>query len=160
MSPAAVGTSMYALEWTASLFAWEQSSHAKLRAIVAHESGASRVHFGSSFNTSARLDGGAARWNYQHAHIEKRHNMSAAINVDLPVVASTFSPTCASVAKRPILMKLCTALPRTKTSLILMSTISPLSVEWDDHIASILGRGRAIGCDDQRGDRAQATFHC
>eukprot|EP00965_Chrysotila_dentata_P062838 2081768-Pleurochrysis_carterae.AAC.1 len=42
MSPAATGTGMCAFECTASLFAWRQSSHAKLRAIVAHAFGASR----------------------------------------------------------------------------------------------------------------------
>eukprot|EP00965_Chrysotila_dentata_P036250 1207359-Pleurochrysis_carterae.AAC.1 len=46
---------MCASEWTASLFAWRQSSHAKLRAIVAHAFGASRVHCGKCFSTSARL---------------------------------------------------------------------------------------------------------
>eukprot|EP00965_Chrysotila_dentata_P102435 3381512-Pleurochrysis_carterae.AAC.1 len=55
MSPAAVGVGMCALECMASLFACWHSSHAKLRAIDAHDSGASRVHFGRSLSTSARL---------------------------------------------------------------------------------------------------------
>eukprot|EP00965_Chrysotila_dentata_P092742 3061527-Pleurochrysis_carterae.AAC.1 len=55
MSPAATGTGICAFECTASLFAWRQSSHAKLRAIVAHAFDASRVHCGKCFSTSARL---------------------------------------------------------------------------------------------------------
>eukprot|EP00965_Chrysotila_dentata_P184215 6081954-Pleurochrysis_carterae.AAC.1 len=35
---------------------------------------------------------------------------------DEPVVASTLRPTCASLAKRPRLMRLCDALSRTSTS--------------------------------------------
>eukprot|EP00965_Chrysotila_dentata_P008382 273204-Pleurochrysis_carterae.AAC.1 len=45
-----------------------------------------------------------------------------------PVVASTFSPTCASVASRPRLMRLCDALSRTSTFFSLMFTTTPLSV--------------------------------
>eukprot|EP00965_Chrysotila_dentata_P014575 482695-Pleurochrysis_carterae.AAC.1 len=55
MSPAAVGVGMCALECMASPFACRHSLHAKLRAIDAHDSWASRVHFGSSLSTSARL---------------------------------------------------------------------------------------------------------
>eukprot|EP00965_Chrysotila_dentata_P013295 439463-Pleurochrysis_carterae.AAC.1 len=55
MSPAAVGVGMWALECMASLLACRHSSLAKLRAIDAHDSGASRVHLGSSLSTSARL---------------------------------------------------------------------------------------------------------
>eukprot|EP00965_Chrysotila_dentata_P149964 4952539-Pleurochrysis_carterae.AAC.2 len=49
-------------------------------------------------------------------------------SVDFPVVASTLSPTCASVAKRPRLMGLCDALPITSTSSSLMPITSPFSV--------------------------------
>eukprot|EP00965_Chrysotila_dentata_P132632 4385664-Pleurochrysis_carterae.AAC.4 len=45
--------------------------------------------------------------------------------VDVPVFASTFSPTCASVASRPRLMRLCDALLSTSTFLSLIATVSP-----------------------------------
>eukprot|EP00965_Chrysotila_dentata_P085442 2818389-Pleurochrysis_carterae.AAC.1 len=37
------------------------------------------------------------------------------VSDDDPVVASAFKPTCASVASRPRLMRLCNALSRTST---------------------------------------------
>eukprot|EP00965_Chrysotila_dentata_P172306 5686690-Pleurochrysis_carterae.AAC.1 len=54
MSPAFVVAGMCALECAASLLALRQSSHAMLRASVAHASGESRVHCGSSLMVSAR----------------------------------------------------------------------------------------------------------
>eukprot|EP00965_Chrysotila_dentata_P097885 3236281-Pleurochrysis_carterae.AAC.2 len=45
-----------------------------------------------------------------------------------PMVASIFSPTCASVARRPRLMRLCEALSRKSTFCSLMFTTIPLSV--------------------------------
>eukprot|EP00965_Chrysotila_dentata_P100119 3307882-Pleurochrysis_carterae.AAC.1 len=54
MSPAALVGDMWAVKCTASLFAVRHSSHAKLRAIVAHELGALRVHYwGNRHSTSA-----------------------------------------------------------------------------------------------------------
>eukprot|EP00965_Chrysotila_dentata_P032835 1094530-Pleurochrysis_carterae.AAC.1 len=49
-------------------------------------------------------------------------------SVALPVVASTFRPTCASVAKRPRLMRFCDALCNTSTFLSLILMTSPFSV--------------------------------
>eukprot|EP00965_Chrysotila_dentata_P073888 2440610-Pleurochrysis_carterae.AAC.8 len=46
MSPAVLIRGMCAVKCTASLFAVRHSSHAKLRAVVAHEPGALRVHWG------------------------------------------------------------------------------------------------------------------
>eukprot|EP00965_Chrysotila_dentata_P166486 5496890-Pleurochrysis_carterae.AAC.1 len=48
MSPAFVVAGMCALECTASLLVLRQSSHAIMRASVAHASGASHVHCSSS----------------------------------------------------------------------------------------------------------------
>eukprot|EP00965_Chrysotila_dentata_P146072 4825341-Pleurochrysis_carterae.AAC.1 len=50
------------------------------------------------------------------------------MRVDVPVFASTISPTCASVASRPRLMRLCDALLSTRTFLSLMDTVSSLFV--------------------------------
>eukprot|EP00965_Chrysotila_dentata_P151844 5017433-Pleurochrysis_carterae.AAC.1 len=49
-------------------------------------------------------------------------------SVARPVVASTFRPTCASVANRPRLMMLCDAFCSTSTFLSLMLTTSPFFV--------------------------------
>eukprot|EP00965_Chrysotila_dentata_P003623 119225-Pleurochrysis_carterae.AAC.4 len=48
--------------------------------------------------------------------------------IDVPVFASTLSPTCASVASRPRLMRLCDALLSTSAFLSLIATVFPLSV--------------------------------
>eukprot|EP00965_Chrysotila_dentata_P151042 4991672-Pleurochrysis_carterae.AAC.1 len=157
MSPAATGTGMCAFECTASLFAWRKSSHAKFRAIVAHAFGASRVHCGKCFSTSARLwlkrackssavidvplvdsllscvtiAGDAATVAFAAGTTSTptfskgTTSPSGRRRVDVPVLASTLSPTCASVASRPRLMRLCDALLSTRTFLSLIVAISP-----------------------------------
>eukprot|EP00965_Chrysotila_dentata_P235005 6200498-Pleurochrysis_carterae.AAC.1 len=110
-----------------------------LRAIVAHAFGALRVHCCKSFSTSARL------W------LKRACRSSAVIVVPLidswlpcvttagdaattafasgtTIFASTFSPTCASVASRPRIMRLCDALLSTSTFLSLIATVFLLSV--------------------------------
>eukprot|EP00965_Chrysotila_dentata_P163777 5406918-Pleurochrysis_carterae.AAC.1 len=55
MSPAALVVGACAVECIASLFVRRHSSHAMFRAMLVHSVGASRVHWGRSRNTSARL---------------------------------------------------------------------------------------------------------
>eukprot|EP00965_Chrysotila_dentata_P114018 3770360-Pleurochrysis_carterae.AAC.1 len=132
---------MCALECTASLLALRQSSHAILRASVAHASGASRVHCGSSSMVSARrwlkracsksaviaaplvdsrlpcvTTAGDVATGVLAASTTSTPTLSSvttcppgSVSDDNPVVASTFKPTCASVASRPILMRMCDA---------------------------------------------------
>eukprot|EP00965_Chrysotila_dentata_P072009 2378799-Pleurochrysis_carterae.AAC.1 len=52
----------------------------------------------------------------------------ASVSVALPDVACTVSATCASLARRPRLMRLCKAFSRTSTSLRNRFSMSPLSV--------------------------------
>eukprot|EP00965_Chrysotila_dentata_P042839 1421696-Pleurochrysis_carterae.AAC.1 len=147
---AATGTDICAFECTASLFAWRQFSHAKLRAIVAHAFGASRVHCGNVharappsllFRSSTRgclacltIAGDAVTTAFSAGTTStptfSRGTTcpSGRSRVDVPVFTSTLSPTCASMASRPRLMRLCDALLSTRTVLSLIATMSPLFV--------------------------------
>eukprot|EP00965_Chrysotila_dentata_P071474 2361584-Pleurochrysis_carterae.AAC.1 len=159
---------MWAFEWTASLLALRQSSHATLRANVAHASGASRLHCGSSLMVLARrwlkracsssaviaapLDdsrlpcvttAGDVATGVLAAGTTNTPTLSngttcppVSVSDDDPVVASTFKPTCASVASRPRLMRLWNAL-------------SIGRAQWDVHTASVFGCRRAVGGDNE-----------